>query len=206
MSKPYSRSISQFAVLVAFLAVFAPWSAAADAEGIFAEAQRANNSGDYEKAVLLFTSLAEQGYLGAQLTLGLMYKNGQGVQQIDKEAFKWFRLAATQGDPTAQDILGLMYIKGEGVRQNDKEAVRYFRLAAEQGHPEAQVNLGVMYAEGRGVVQSDEEAFAWYALSAMNGNSVGLQNMEEAQKRLSVAQFGRDQENAKQILALINKK
>ena len=43
-----------------------------------------------------------------------MYKNGQGVEQNDKEAVKWFRASAEQGDPDAQDQLDWMRENGRG--------------------------------------------------------------------------------------------
>jgi len=44
---------------------------------------------------------------------------GWGVPEDDKQAVKWYRLAAEQGVPTAQTNLVIMYGKGEGVLQND---------------------------------------------------------------------------------------
>uniref|UniRef100_A0A914X6I9 Sel1 repeat family protein n=1 Tax=Plectus sambesii TaxID=2011161 RepID=A0A914X6I9_9BILA len=40
---------------------------------------------------------AEQGDAEAQFHLGYMYENGQGVNQSDEEAIKWYNLAAEQG-------------------------------------------------------------------------------------------------------------
>ena len=66
---------------------------------------------------------AEQGNSSAQLNLGLMYDEGQGVLQDYKEAVKWYRLAAEQGYSKAQYNLGLMYYKGLGVPQDWEEVV-----------------------------------------------------------------------------------
>ena len=84
-----------------------------------------------------------------------MYRYGNGVLQNDKEAVKWYRLAAEQGAPEAQHNLGFMYRYGKGVLQDDKEAVKWYRLAAEQGVVEAQFNTGVMYANGEGVPEDN---------------------------------------------------
>ena len=56
-----------------------------------------------------------------------------GVPKNDREAVKWYRLAAEQGVAAAQYNLGLMYDNGDGVPENDREAVKWYRLAAEQG-------------------------------------------------------------------------
>ena len=44
-----------------------------------------------------------------------MYQKGQGVLEGDKEAVRWFRLAAEQGNEDAQYNLGIMYVLGKGV-------------------------------------------------------------------------------------------
>ena len=91
---------------------------------------------------------AEQGNTEAQIVLGWMYYNGEGVPQDFAEAAAWYRKAAEQGDAGAQTTLGEMYLRGEGVPQDDVEAVAWYRKAAEQGHAEAQTNLGTWYYFG----------------------------------------------------------
>ena len=83
---------------------------------------------------------AEQGGIFAQLQLGAMYYDGEGVGQDYAEAIRWYRLAAEQGDAAAQSNLGFMYRDGQGVAQNYAEALKWYRLAAEQG--ELCPNLG----------------------------------------------------------------
>ena len=84
---------------------------------------------------------AEQGDTRAQITLGFMYRNGEGVPEDDAEAVRWYRLAADQGHAVAQIRLGQRYGTGLGVPHNDAEAVRWFRLAADQRHARAQAIL-----------------------------------------------------------------
>ncbi|MBT3875456.1 MAG: sel1 repeat family protein, partial [Nitrospina sp.] len=48
-------------------------------------------------ALNILTSDAKQGIAKAQVTLGRMYDQGQGVAQDYSEALKWFQLAADQG-------------------------------------------------------------------------------------------------------------
>ena len=112
----------------------------------------------------------EQGHARAQYNLGLRYFTGEGIARDDREAIRWFRLAAEQGYAEAQHILGAAYSEGRGVPQDDREAVRWYRLAAEQANADAQYNLGVSYATGRGVPQDDREAVRWYRLAAEQGH------------------------------------
>ncbi len=58
--------------------------------------------GDYHRALREFRLLAEQGHAQAQLNLGVMYAEGQGVPQDDQEAAEWLRLAPEPGDAAAQ--------------------------------------------------------------------------------------------------------
>ena len=104
-----------------------------------------------------------------RIDLGLMYQNGRGVPQNDKEAVDWFTKAAEQGFAGSQYSLGLMYGNGRGVPQDDKQAVHWYTKSAEQGFAEAQNNLGVMYANGRGVPQDDKEAVDLYTKAAKQG-------------------------------------
>jgi len=56
---------------------------------------------DYAAALKEFKPLAEQGDAIAQYNLGGMYQLGRGVPKDNKEAVKWFRLAAEQGHVNA---------------------------------------------------------------------------------------------------------
>ena len=122
-------------------------------------------------------ALAKQGDANAQFELGWMYDEGDGVFLDDREAAKWYRLAAEQGHVDAQFNLGVMYDEGEGVSQDDGEAVRWYRLAAEQGRADAQFNLGVMYANGEGVPRDDRKAAKWYRLAAEQGVVIAQNNL-----------------------------
>ena len=61
-----------------------------------------------------------------------MYYKGQGVEQDDKEAFKWWKKAAEPGNANAQVNLGAMYADGKGVTKDYVKAYKWFCLAAAQ--------------------------------------------------------------------------
>jgi TPR repeat protein len=67
-----------------------------------------------------------------------MYARGQGVQQSDAQAAKWFHMAARRGDAKAQLSLGVMYDVGRGVAQNPVVACAWYSLALENGEAAAQ--------------------------------------------------------------------
>ncbi len=66
-----------------------------------------------------------------------MYRFGQEVLQDDKEAVKWYRLAAEQGLAQAQYNLGVMYKTGRGVPQDYASAHMWFNLAGSNGDKNA---------------------------------------------------------------------
>lgn len=63
----------------------------------FDEGVAAWERGDYAAALREIRPLAEQGNAKAQVFLGVMYAEGQGVPQDYVQAHLWFNLAAAQG-------------------------------------------------------------------------------------------------------------
>ena len=93
------------------------------------------------KAFPAVQSAATSGEAWAQADLGSLYHNGLLVAQNDKEAARWYTLAAEQGYPGAQTNLGTMYANGEGVSRSRSEAIKWLKRAAAQGDRIAQKNL-----------------------------------------------------------------
>ena len=134
--------------------------------GPLEDAQGADQKGDYATEMQILRPLAEQGNALAQLGLGVMYANGQGVPQDDAQAVVWYRKAAEQGDADAQTIVALMYVNGHGVSQDYAQALIWYRKAADQGNGSAQLGLGLMYANGHGVPQDYVRARMWFDIAA----------------------------------------
>ena len=80
---------------------------------IFEQELEFYDNGQHEKAVDLFSLLAEQGHIEAQYFLALCYENGKGVQADQEEAVKWYRKSAEQKDADAQWLLGRCYEYGK---------------------------------------------------------------------------------------------
>ena len=112
-----------------------------------------------------------------QHMLGVMYANGQGVQQDYVEAAAWYRKAAEQGYAVAQSRLGFMYYFGLGVSKDYVQAEAWFRKAADQGHADAQFHLGVLYDLGQGVPQDDEQDAVWTRRAAEQGHAEAQYNL-----------------------------
>jgi TPR repeat protein len=85
--------------------------------------------GDYATALRLLLPLAEKGNPDAQINLGNMYFDGNGVPLDYAESVKWYLLAADQGSADAQIALGFLYEYGEAVPQDYVQAHKWFDLA-----------------------------------------------------------------------------
>ena len=127
--------------------------------------------GDYAAALREWRPLAEAGDARAQYYLGIMYTNGEGVPEDDRQAAFWFQKSARQGNAQAQYHLGILYANGTGVPEDAPQAVSWFRKSAEQGNTRAQFNLGVMYEFGEGVSEDDRQAVSWYRQAAEQGHA-----------------------------------
>jgi len=121
---------------------------------------------DYVAIVEWSRDAAYTGDPRAQVILGVMYANGQGVRQDFSLAHLWFTRAAARGDTAALLNLGDMYANGLGVPTDYAEAIRWYRQAADQGFVHAQNTLGTLYRDGRGVAKDYAEAVKWYRKAA----------------------------------------
>jgi hypothetical protein len=90
---------------------------------------------------------AEQGNADAQLNLGGMYHNGNGVLKDSAEAVKWFRKSAEQGNAVAQCNLGLMYANGDGVLKDSVQAHAWYNNASANGNEGAKWHLSTLEKE-----------------------------------------------------------
>ena len=133
-----------------------------------------------EEAESLLHIAAAQGGTEAQFKLGLMYYDGECVQQDYRQAAEWFLKAAEQGHAKSQFNLGLMYDNGECTQQDCSQAAEWFLKAAEQGNVAAQFTLGVMYSDGEGVQQDYIQAAAWFLKAAEQGDADAQNNVGAA--------------------------
>lgn len=121
----------------------------------FSRAWSAYDAGQFDEALRIWQTLADQGDANAQINLGALYDNGKGVPEDAAAAVKWYRLAALQGNRQAQYYLGLMYAAGRGVPLDVSSAAKWYFKAAQQGLAGAQFNLGLLYKEFATLGESD---------------------------------------------------
>lgn len=112
----------------------------------FDELYKAINEEDASISIMRLRTLAEKGNMKAQYALGNRYDEGLGARKNQKEASKWYLLAAKQGMKEAQLEIGLMYSQGKGVRKSHRQAVKWFLNAARQRDEIARLILNLDYS------------------------------------------------------------
>lgn len=91
---------------------------------------QANQQGDYATALEKWVPLAEQGSSAAQLFLGFMYENAQGMPKDEAAAANWYGEAAERDNMVAQVRLAIIYRDGRGVPADRVKALFWASMAA----------------------------------------------------------------------------
>jgi uncharacterized protein len=105
--------------------------------GCFPGLQKAKSTSNAADSVEQIRAKASLGDAAAQFNIGVMYYEGQGVQQDYNQAAAWYRKAAGQGHAKAQFNLGVIYKKGQGVPQDYAQAYMWVNLGAAKGFEDA---------------------------------------------------------------------
>ncbi len=119
--------------------------------------------GQYAAALKEFLPLADQGHAAAQYYLGLMYEQGDGVEQDHVESARWYTRAAEQGDGLSQMSLSFLYLEGEGVALDLVEALKWLYLAKDS--PIRGADMGIDLTEQKmtpaQIESARQKAQAW---------------------------------------------
>ncbi len=162
----------QYNILIRLtLLVLMPQIAAADTGG------EAFRRGDFDTAVRLFTTKADNGDAIAQNNLGVMYLKGRGVAIDYDKARGFFEASAERGLAGAMFNLGTMRLRGYGGDVDYEAASHWFRQSAALGDREAQFFLGLMYYKGQGVMSDPPQAREWFLRAAESGLAAAQFNL-----------------------------
>lgn len=137
----------------------------------------AYTTSDYAKAVELLSPLANKGEAVAQLLLGRMYHQGEGVAPNHFTAFEYYRKAAEQGETEAQFQLGIMYRDGLGTAANGKMSLYWFKRAAERGMPDAHNAIGELFLYHLNIARDYQAALEWFHLGAELDSAAAMYNI-----------------------------
>lgn len=145
---------------------------------------RALKNGDTGRARMALEYAAEQGLVGAQWKLGRMYAEGDGVDQSDIRAFRYFsRIADAHADDNpgtpqsryiASAFVALGHYYRDGIPDSEVRAdiVRardmYAYAASYFGDPDAQYHLARLMLDG-GPTRDPRQAVRWLHSAANKG-------------------------------------
>ena len=87
------------------------------------------------EGIIWLQKSADNGFVPAQVSLGLRHQFGAGVSQDPAKAYTLFLLAAQAENPDAQFLLASLLATGQGTAKNIKEALKWFRIAKSNGFP-----------------------------------------------------------------------
>lgn len=117
---------------------------------------------DYAKAKIMYEALVAQNDTRAMNKLGVMYKNGLGVNQNNDSARYYFELASDLNNPKALFNLGLLYKNGDGVTQDFSKAFECFEKSLKYGNKASLYSLGYFYYKGLAVEQDYSKALEYF--------------------------------------------
>ncbi len=120
---------------------------------------------------------AASGDVDAQIKLGKMYRDGNGIEKDGKKAVEWLTKAAEQGSLNAHYLLGDIYASGNGVPLSYSKALEWFKFPLDQGDSDTQVYVGWLHENGYGVPKDNSKAIEYYALAVEQGHSTGQHNL-----------------------------
>lgn len=125
-----------------------------------------------ELAVRYYKANAENGETDSMLDLGAMYLEGRGVPKDEREALKWYKMAAAHNGPRSCRCIANYYRydtldDGRLVPTADpvrlQKALEWYQTGAERGEENCIYELGDYYRQGIFVPQDERKAFELYS-------------------------------------------
>lgn len=135
----------------------------ANFKGLYEVFGQNNNEG-----INLLLQQADQNNVLAQLSLGIMYLNGEKVDQDLSKSIHYLTKAADQNDPIAQYYLGEMHLNM--VPPIINKSLDYFYRSANNNCPQAQYMLGLIHYKSQFIQRDTKKAIYYLTLSANQNN------------------------------------
>lgn len=135
----------------------------------------------YIKGMLNYSRILDQGIRDYRYALRNKKKTKMTKTQYEeaqKEALKYYQIAAEQGNRNAMYFYALYLEHGNGIDADKEKAVQFYLAAAEKGHSGAMSNYARCLEHGIGIKQNRTEALKWYKRSAKYGHRKAEQDYE----------------------------
>lgn len=152
---------------------------------------------EYEEAKAWLSPLVERDNPLAQNLMGLMFKNGWGVDKDYEAAAPLFLAAAETGHAGAQHDIAWAYGEGRGLPKDDVKLAEWMAKSAETGYHQAQYNMGRLYLWGRGVDRDLDAGIALLKSAAAQGQQRANYDLADLYERGEG--FDKDESRARQL-------
>jgi TPR repeat protein len=114
--------------------------------------------------------VAAQGSEVAQLTSGVVYANGWGINKRIDKAKEWLTLSMDQGNARAGYELSQILLQGKATPVEAELGLEYLETAATNGLAEAQRELATRLFEGIIIPRDFPKALEWAQLAVRQGD------------------------------------
>ena len=108
----------------------------------FEAGETAYENEEFQKAFKFWDASAKKGDRRSQVSLAVMYEDGDDIPQNSAKALYWYEKAALQGDVDSQLILAMSYCYGDGVKKNIKTCAKWAKMAKDKG-----ANVAILWSE-----------------------------------------------------------
>ena len=142
----------------------------------YAKAFEALERGDYETATFYLSFYASNGDSVAQYNMGLLYRDGLGVEKNPKVALSWFYLAAQQRHMLSNFAIAKLMEKHTDLAEIKKGRLHFLQEAAFLGHAIAPLEIGNFYYLRQETDYDLVRAMVWWILSS-DRNAPGVDKM-----------------------------
>ena len=132
----------------------------------YAKAFEALERGDYETATFYLSFFASNGDSVAQYNMGLLYRDGLGVEKNPKVALSWFYLAAQQRHMLSNFAIAKLMEKHTYLADGKKGRLHFLKEAAFLGHAIAPLEIGNFYYLRQETKYDLVRAMVWWIVSS----------------------------------------
>jgi len=104
--------------------------------------------------------------------LGDRYQDGEGIEQSNHAAFKWYKKSSDAGEARGINCLAHCYDKGKGVEEDKESAAELYGQSAHLGWLPGIANYAFFLINGIGVEKDQKKSAQWLRLGAEMGNII----------------------------------
>ncbi len=118
---------------------------------------------DYIEAFEYLSKASDMGWTDADVILGQMYRDGNGIERDLRRCVEHLERAAENGNNKAMYLLGDIYFDGRYTEKNPEEAFKWYLMSASIGNARSQYQVAMMLSSGIGVDKDEDAAKQWFA-------------------------------------------